>query len=76
MSTVVAMEWIPMSRYCELFGETADAVDKRVRSGHWLRDVHVRHPDGSKQSWVNVRAVNDWAAGRKPDVSSKRKAKA
>ncbi|MFH0128776.1 excisionase [Variovorax sp. VaC1] len=76
MTTVVAMEWIPMNRYCELYGETADAIDKRLRSGHWLRDVHVRHPAGSKQSWINVTAVNDWAAGRKTDVSSKRRARA
>ena len=76
MTTAIALEWVPMNRYCELFGETPDAVDKRVRSGHWLRDVHVRHPLGSKQLWVNVMAVNDWAAGRKADLSGKRKARA
>jgi len=64
MTNVVALEWVPMNRYCELFGETPDAVDKRVRSGHWLRDVHVRLPAGSKQTWINIEAVNDWAAGR------------
>ncbi|WP_124458970.1 excisionase [Variovorax sp. KBW07] len=64
MTTVIALGWVPINRYCELFGETPDAVDKRLRSGHWLRDVHVRHPVGSKQSWINIQAVNDWAAGR------------
>jgi len=71
MTTSVALEWVPMSRYCELYGETPDAVDKRVRSGHWLRDVHVRLPPGSKQLWINVDAVHDWAAGR-PAVPRKR----
>ncbi|WP_017761050.1 hypothetical protein [Pseudacidovorax intermedius] len=74
MTTAVAMEWMPLSRYCELYGETPDAVDKRVRSGHWLRDVHVRLPAGSKQLWVNVDAVNDWAAGRKADRTRKARA--
>lgn len=64
MSTAVSLEWVPMARYCELMGETPDAVDKRVRSGHWLRDVHVRQPAGSKQLWINLEAVSDWAAGR------------
>lgn len=63
-TTAIALGWVPINRYCELFGETADAVDKRLRSGHWLRNVHVRQPPGSKQSWVNIEAVNDWAAGR------------
>ena len=31
-----------MKRYCELSGDTPDAVDKRLRAGHWLRDVHAR----------------------------------
>lgn len=64
MTTTIALEWVPMNRYCELFGETSDAVDKRVRSGYWLRDVHVRHPEGSKQLWVNLEAVHAWAAGK------------
>lgn len=64
MTTAVVLEWVPMNRYCELFGETPDAVDKRLRSGHWLRDVHVRQPEGSKQLWINLEAVNDWAAGK------------
>ncbi len=68
MTTVIAIEWMPLSRYCDLYGETSDAVDKRIRSGHWLRDVHVRQPTGSKQLWVNVDAVNDWAAGRQTVV--------
>lgn len=55
--------WIKLVKHCEMTGDTPDAVDKRVRSGHWLRDVHVRVPAGSKQLWVNVEAVNNWAAG-------------
>lgn len=73
MTAAVVIAWMPMSRYCELYGETPDAVDKRVRSGHWLRDVHVRLPPGSKQLWINVEAVHDWAAGRKTEVQRARK---
>ncbi|MET3915124.1 hypothetical protein ABID97_001906 [Variovorax sp. OAS795] len=72
MTSSIALEWVPMSRYCELFGETADAVDKRLRSGHWLRDVHVRQPVGSKQLWINVGAVNAWAAGRPVELPRKK----
>jgi hypothetical protein len=64
MSTSISLEWVPMNRYCDLYGETPDTVDKRLRSGYWLRDVHVRHPEGSKQLWINLEAVHAWAAGR------------
>jgi len=66
MSRTIAIEWIPVSKYCELTGETADAVDKRIRSGYWLRDIHVRQPEGSSRLWINIEAVNQWAAGKKP----------
>lgn len=42
MTTAIALEWVPMNRYCELFGETPDAVDKRVRSGHLAAKVWKR----------------------------------
>ena len=63
MTSAVALEWVPINRYCEMTGESSDAVDKRVRSGHWLRDVHVRVPTGSSRMWINLEAVNEWAAG-------------
>lgn len=55
-----------MNRYEEISGDTADAVEKRLRTGKWLRDVHARQPDGSAVLWVNLDAVNDWAAGVLP----------
>jgi hypothetical protein len=59
--------WIPVTEYClRNRGETPDAVSGRIRNGHWLRDVHARRPNGSKELWINLRAVDDWAAGKKP----------
>lgn len=63
---MLALNWVRLSRFCELTGETREAVIARVKAGHWLRDVHVRTPAGSSEQWVNLQAVNDWAAGRKP----------
>jgi hypothetical protein len=68
--------WVKLSQHCAATGDTPDAVDKRIRSGYWLRDVHVRKPAGSKQLWVNVEAVNNWAAGRPTEVPKRRRAQA
>lgn len=63
---LATLRWVRLSRYLEMAGETREAVLNRVRAGHWLRDVHVRTPNGSAEQWVNLEAVNDWAAGGKP----------
>lgn len=60
------LQWVRLSKYCELSNDTPAGVDKRLRSGIWLRDIHARQPEGSKELWVNLEAVNDWAAGKKP----------
>lgn len=58
--------WRPLSRYCQDYSDTHDAVEKRVRAGHWLKGVHVNKPAGAKELWANLDAINDWAAGRLP----------
>ncbi|WP_395701233.1 excisionase [Aquabacterium sp.] len=60
------LTWVRLKRYCELSGDTPAAVRGRLKSGRWLRDIHARRPEGSEELWVNLDAVNDWAAGRLP----------
>ena len=60
------LRWVRLKKYCELSGDTPAAVEGRLRAGIWLRDVHARRPEGSKELWVNLHAVNDWAAGVTP----------
>lgn len=47
-------------------GESEDAIEKRLRSGYWLKDVHARVPEGARERWINLDAVDDWAAGAAP----------
>lgn len=58
------LHWVRLSKYCELSGETPNAISNRLRAGIWVRDVHARLPEGSRELWVNLDAVNDWAAGK------------
>ena len=64
--TLTMLRWKRLKTYCAESGDTADAVDKRLRTGVWLRDIHARQPEGSKELWINLPAVNDWADGRQP----------
>lgn len=65
-NNTLPLHWVRLSKFCDLTGDTRTAVNNRVRAGKWLRDVHVRAPDGSKELWVNLVAVNDWCDGKKP----------
>jgi hypothetical protein len=60
------LRWIKLSKYCAESADTVDAVDARLRAGIWLKGVHARKPEGSRELWVNLEAVNDWAEGKKP----------
>lgn len=63
---VVELQWVRLKKYCADSGDTAGGVENRLRTGKWLRGIHARVPDGSACLWVNLRAVNDWAEGKKP----------
>lgn len=62
----MSLGWVKLSKYCAESGDTPDAVEKRLRTGKWLKGVHARVPDGSAEKWINLEAVNDWCKGEKP----------
>jgi len=52
---------LPIDIYCGIFGDTRDAIKKRLQRGHWLQGKHVLVPEGVKTQWVNLEAVDEWA---------------
>ena len=53
------MNWVKLPKYCELTGDTPDAVHAKRRKGQWLDGVHCKiAPDGNL--WVNLEAVERW----------------
>ncbi len=56
---VVPLDWIRLAKYCELTGDSADAVHARRRKRQWQDGVESKvGPDGNL--WVNSAAVNRW----------------
>ncbi|MDN0075623.1 excisionase [Crenobacter sp. SG2303] len=59
------LKWVKLEKYCELSGDTPDAVDSKKRSGKWLEGTHWRIPaDG--RVWINLEEVEKWAETSKP----------
>ena len=56
MSNSKQLAWVKLAKYCELSGETPDAVKKKRSSGKFLDGVHSRiAPDGN--IWINLEEV-------------------
>lgn len=57
------MRWIKLAAYCQLSGDTPDAVHARRRKHQWTDGRQCRvGPDGNL--WVNPEEVNKWVEGR------------
>lgn len=55
---LVSLKWIKLNRWCELTGDTRDAVHARRKTGKWQDDIHCRVRDGNL--WINVEEGQSW----------------
>ncbi|MTI12421.1 excisionase [Sansalvadorimonas verongulae] len=56
------MQWVRLSKYCELSGETRNTVNHKKKAGLWLEGREYRVA-GDGCLWINLDAVNHWAGG-------------
>jgi hypothetical protein len=60
---VTPLRWVRLATYCDLSGDTPDAVHARRRKRQWTDGLHCRvGPDGNL--WVNPEEVNKWVEGQ------------
>jgi hypothetical protein len=53
------IRWVKLPKYCELTGDTPDAVYAKNRRKLWKIDQHYRKaPDGCL--WINLDEVEKW----------------
>jgi len=52
------MKWVKLLRYCEITGDTPNAVHARRKKGTWLDGVHCQVRNNSL--WINTEAVERW----------------
>ena len=56
--TAITLKWIKAVKYCELSGDTLEAIRARRRARKWLEGVHWRKQDGV--IWINPAEVDKW----------------
>ncbi len=53
------MRWIKLKKYCEISGDTSNAVHAKRKRGMWLDGVQCKvGPDGN--IWINLVEVERW----------------
>ena len=53
------MKWIKLKKYCEISGDTSNAVHAKRKRGMWLDGVQCKvGPDGN--IWINLVEVEQW----------------
>ena len=53
------MKWVKLKKYCELSGDTSNAIHAKRRKGEWLDGIHCKiAPDGNL--WINIEEVEKW----------------
>lgn len=52
------IEWVKLSKYVEITGDSADSVHARRKAGKWLDGDQCKIVDGNL--WVNLRSVERW----------------
>lgn len=52
---------VPISKYCEISGESKDAVTKRIDRGIWLEGKQVVKIAKVKERWIDLDEVEKWA---------------
>ena len=53
------MNWVKLKKYCEISGDTSNAVHAKRKRGMWLDGIQCKvGPDGNV--WINLIEVERW----------------
>ena len=53
------MNWVKLKKYCEISGDTSNAVHAKRKRGMWLDGIQCKiGPDGN--IWINLVEVERW----------------
>lgn len=66
----MSLECVPLSAYCQMTGETPEAINKRIQRSVWREGLQVLKIDGVKERWIDLAEVNTWARGNRRELSS------
>lgn len=58
---ILPMECVPLGVYCDICKENRERINKRIQRGIWRIGEEILEVDGTKERWVDLRKVAQWA---------------
>ena len=65
--TIAYMKWVKLCKYCEISGDTKDAVNAKRRNGIWAEGKQWRKAPDNK-IWINIEAIDKWVENSQVNV--------
>lgn len=56
---VLPIDWIRAEKYCQITGESMEAIYGHIRDGDWAAGKHYKRT-GQRTLWINIREAQDW----------------
>lgn len=54
---------VKLRKYCELTGDTPQAVHSRRKRGEWVEGKHFHFPN-ARRLWIDIEEVSAWVRGQ------------
>ena len=51
---------LPLSKYCEISGESQKAIERRIERGYWVQGKQFFTVAHVRERWVDLEGVEAW----------------
>ncbi|MGX9360931.1 excisionase [Pantoea ananatis] len=66
------IQCVPLSAYCQMTGETPEAINNNFQCGIWGERIQVLKVDGVRERWIDLAEVDIWARSNKDRCRSEK----
>lgn len=58
-NVILPIDWIRAELYCQITGETMEAIYSHIRECNWAAGKHYKRT-GQRTLWINVKEAQEW----------------
>lgn len=70
---LLPIEWVRAEKYCQITGESMEAIYSHIRDGDWAAGKHYKRT-GPRTLWINIKEAQEWVR-KQPHVETVVKAR-
>lgn len=58
-NVILPIDWVRAELYCQITGESMDAIYDRIREASWAAGKHYKRT-GQRTLWINIKEAQEW----------------